>query len=90
MNKVLNFAFIAIAAIILTACADNYRDELDAKLANAGPDKKQQTLAAECKEQIEKHLDLSNPASVTHAHNMQAICEQMTGEQLDIKYSASN
>ena len=87
MNRVLNLGLVVMITIAVSGCANDYGKELDTKLANLGPDKKQEVLATECREQILKHLDLNNPASVTHSQHMQAICEQMTGQKLDIKYN---
>ena len=86
MNKIFAYGLVIFALSAASACSNNYGEELESKLANLTPDKKQEALAAQCKEQIMKRLDLNNPASVTHSQHMQAICEQMTGQKLDIKY----
>jgi hypothetical protein len=49
--------------------------------------KKHVALAQQCKERISTPLHSDNSTIAGHAHNMQEICEEMTGQKLHIDYA---
>ena len=51
--------------------------------------KKHSLLAQECGEQIKKEAE-KTPDNTEHFQKLQAICEQMTGQKIDIKYDNSS
>ena len=51
--------------------------------------KKHVALAQQCKERISPALHSDNSTIIEHAHRMQEVCEEMTGQKLHIDYTKS-
>lgn len=49
--------------------------------------KKHAALAQQCKERISPALHSDNSTIIEHAHRMQEVCEEMTGQKLHIDYA---
>lgn len=82
-----NVLFFTIAAsILLTGCGPTYRETLEQKLAGKAPDEKRAILAEECGNEIQNGLKPDDEANVRHFQNMKRICEEMTGERLEVAF----
>lgn len=75
--------WLTLMLVALCGCSA-YGDALDQKLTGEPPDRKRAILAQECGQEIAKGLTRDDPASVRHAERMKQICEEMTGQKIDI------
>jgi len=67
----------------MSACT-SYPDDLKQKLTDLPPKQRRMVLAQECKDLISEGLHSNNPKIIEHAQRMQKICEEMTGQEINL------
>tara|TARA_R100001143_G_C3319291_1_gene113953 strand:- start:459 stop:713 length:255 start_codon:yes stop_codon:yes gene_type:complete len=84
MNKKILILLPILA--LLSACSWSHYGKLEKKLEGKPENEKRLILAEECGIEIERGLVKDNPKNVKQHKLMERVCEEMTGEPVNIEY----
>lgn len=79
---------LLVLPLFIAACGPTYRDTLETKLQGKSEQEKRVALAQECATEIKNGLKPEEPANVRHFQRIKQICEEMTGQKVDVKLPA--
>lgn len=86
--KALLFTIAVMTA--LSGCSPSYRETLEQKMDGKSTADKRALLAQECGQEIRKGLKPEDESNVRHFEKMKKICEEMTGQKVDVALPPSD
>lgn len=75
---------LLIVPLLMAACGPTYHAQLEQKLADKSEQERRAILAQECGQEIQKGLRPDSQANVRHFGKMKQICEEMTGQKVNV------
>lgn len=83
MSKV-KVIFAAMSVLVVLSGCTSYRESVEARMQGKTSEEKRAILADECRNEIAKGLKEKYPSDARHVQAMRQICEELTGQKVDV------